>query len=81
MDTKADFVAYPFAQGDYYLGKTKILLEFGVKEVVWIFTNEEKVMVARPNQPWFMVDWKDEIEIMGHRFTINQVIESSESEE
>ncbi len=80
VDTKADFEAFPFTPGDYYLTKTGILLDFGVTEVVWIFTQVEKVMVARLNQPWLTVDWKDEIEVMGHRLTIQQIIEDSEKE-
>lgn len=79
VDTKADFEALPLPPGDYYMTKTKLLLDFGVKEVVWVFTGVEKVMVAHPNKPWLTVDWKDEIEVMGHRFSIEKIIEESEA--
>ena len=79
VDTKADFEALPLSPGDYYMTKTKLLLDFGVKEVVWVFTGVEKVMVAQPNQPWLTVDWKDEIEVMGHRFSIEKIIKESEA--
>ncbi len=82
VDTKADAATFEEQdKGNYYLLKTKKLLDFGVEEMVWIFTDLEKVTIARPNQPWLTVDWKDEIEIMGHRFTIQQIIEFSEYDE
>lgn len=78
VDTKADFEALPLSPGSYYIKKTELLLDFGVEEVIWIFTQVEKVMVARPKQPWLTVDWKDEIEVMRHRFSISQIIEEAE---
>jgi Uma2 family endonuclease len=81
VDTKADVLTFESQEkGNYYLLKTQKLLDFGVEEVVWFFTNINKVTVARPNQPWLTVDWKDEIEVMGHKFSIQQVIEESEKE-
>ncbi len=80
VDTKADFEALPLSPGSYYIKKTELLLNFGVEEVIWIFTQVEKVMVARPNQPWLIVDWKDEIEVLGHRFSIQQMIDEAEKE-
>ncbi|MEZ4963558.1 MAG: hypothetical protein R2830_27290 [Saprospiraceae bacterium] len=56
-------------------------MDFGVQELIWIFTQVEKVMIARPNQPWLTVDWTDEIEVLGHRFTIQQVIDKSEEDD
>jgi hypothetical protein len=57
------------------------LLDFGVEEVIWIFSRLEKVMVARPRQPWLTVGWKDEIEVMGQRFTLQQLIDESTPED
>ena len=79
VDTKADFEALSLSPGSYYIKKTEVLLDFGVKEVIWIFTQVEKVMVARPGQPWLTVNWTDEIEVMGERFKIQQLIEESEN--
>jgi len=80
VDTKADVQFFEQESGsNYFIKKTKKLLEFGVKEVVWFFTQDEKIMVAHPNQPWLTVDWKDEIEVMGHRFSIEKVIQESEA--
>jgi hypothetical protein len=43
--------------------KTKRMLEFGVKKVIWIFTASQKVLIALPNQNWQTVDWDKDIEI------------------
>lgn len=81
VDTKADVEAFELeGKGNYYLVKTQRLLDFGVEEVIWIFSRLEKVMVARPGQPWLTVGWKDEIEVMGQRFTLQQLIDESTPE-
>jgi len=79
VDTKADFESLPLSVGGYYLSKTQALLDFGVKEVIWVYTEPQKVVVARPNQPWETVNWADEIEILGHRFSIQKAIDLFEA--
>lgn len=79
VDTKADFESLPITSGSYYMSKTQMLIDFGVKEVVWIYTKPQKVVVARPNQPWITVNWVDEIEILGHSFSIQKVIDLFET--
>ena len=74
IDTKAD----PSIQKeiDYYHRKTQRLLDFGVEQVVWIYTDSKKVTVALPNQAWLTVNWSDEIGLHGHTFSIQSIIES-----
>ncbi|MBC8153440.1 MAG: Uma2 family endonuclease [Bacteroidetes bacterium] len=43
IDTKADLTKYTY-QHDYFLEKTRQLHEFGVKKVVWIFTENHPVI-------------------------------------
>jgi len=82
VDSKADTDAFEVNQkGNYYLLKTQQLLDFGSEQVVWIYTENKKVVIAKPNQPWLTVNWADEIEIMGHRFTLQNMINSFESNE
>lgn len=82
VDSKADIGAFEENEkGNYYLLKTQHLLDFGAEQVIWIYTEFKKVFIARPNQPWLTVNWTDEIEIMGHRFTIQNMIDSFESDE
>jgi Uma2 family endonuclease len=81
VDSKADIDAFEENQkGNYYLLKTQKLLDFGTEQVVWIYTENKKVVIAKPNQPWLTVNWTDEIEIMGHRFTLQSMIDSFEQE-
>lgn len=44
--------------------KTKRMLEFGVKKVIWIFTDSQKILIAEPNQPWITIDWTEDIELI-----------------
>ena len=51
--------------------KTQQLLDFGTQKVIWIFTNSQKVLVAKPNQPWLTLSWAEDIELMpGTTFNI-----------
>jgi hypothetical protein len=59
-----------FEYSTYYTPKTQLLLDFGVEQVFWIFTDSQKVMVAQLHQPWIIVNWTDEVEVLGHRFSI-----------
>lgn len=40
--------------------KTQKMLDFGVKKVIWIFTNSQKIMIAKPDQAWQTQDWNQE---------------------
>ncbi len=62
IDTKADLEEIKNPLG-YYQEKTDQLLAFGVKKVVWIFTETEKVLVAEQNRPWQITHWNYEVEL------------------
>ncbi|MCU0355216.1 MAG: Uma2 family endonuclease [Cytophagales bacterium] len=72
VDTKADVPeANRLLDENYYAKKTQNLLEFGVKEVIWIFTGIKKIMVARPHQDWYTSDWTKEIVLLEkHNFSL-----------
>ncbi|MEY4926013.1 MAG: hypothetical protein RI894_449, partial [Bacteroidota bacterium] len=55
---------------NYYTRKTKKLLEFGVPEVVWIFTETKTIWLAKPNTAWLIVNWDDEITVMNQSFSL-----------
>ena len=43
--------------------KTNKLLNSGVEKVVWFFTKSQRVLIARPNEDWVLVDWQRDIEL------------------
>jgi Uma2 family endonuclease len=63
IDTKAELDEVKNPLG-YYQEKTDQLLAFGVKKVIWIFTETEKVMIAKKGEDWQITNWKNDIEIM-----------------
>ncbi|NUQ26527.1 MAG: Uma2 family endonuclease [Saprospiraceae bacterium] len=69
IDTKAD----PEIEQsmNYPSKKTQLLLDFGVQEVIWIFTDPRKIWLATPNKPWAVVEWDQEISIMGHSIQLD----------
>lgn len=44
--------------------KTKELFKFGVKKVIWVLTDTEKVVVAEAGQPWTFVGWDKDIPVL-----------------
>ncbi len=61
IDTKADLTEISNPLG-YYQEKTQELLDFGVKRIIWIFTDTEKVMIANQgSKRWEIIDWDQEI--------------------
>ncbi len=49
---------------DYVVEKVNDYHGFGVKNVIWIFTKNKKIMVAKANKPWLTLDWTTEVEVM-----------------
>lgn len=62
VDTKAQ--AEFAADANYYTKKTQKLLDFGVNEVIWVFTETKKIWLAKPNAPWLIINWKDDFTAM-----------------
>ncbi len=48
----------------YINEKTEELFHFGVKKVIWILTDAEKVVVAEAGSPWAFVDWDQDITVL-----------------
>ncbi|MEM6967447.1 MAG: Uma2 family endonuclease [Bacteroidota bacterium] len=49
---------------EYFDEKNKQLLAFGVKKVIWIFTDNEKVHVVQNDKVKEVFDWSDDIAIV-----------------
>jgi Uma2 family endonuclease len=47
----------------YIKRKTDILLEFGTKKVIWIFTFTQQVMVAEKDKDRLWIDWNKSIQL------------------
>ncbi|HMQ49590.1 MAG TPA: Uma2 family endonuclease [Saprospiraceae bacterium] len=69
IDTKAEIevIQDTFA---YYNRKTEQLLGFGVKKVIWVFTDTQKVLIASPEQDWQLINWSKEIEIWDEVYVV-----------
>ena len=49
----------------YYQTKTQKLLDFGVKEVIWVFTENKKISFAKANQEhWLTFDWSQAVTLL-----------------
>ena len=54
----------------YFFDKTQDLLNWGVEEVLWIFTTSKKIISARNGQPWLTYDWSDDLIFLGEKFNL-----------
>lgn len=74
IDTKAELNEIKNPLG-YYQEKTDELLKFGVKKVIWIFTETQKAMVAQKHEKWETGDWEDKIYILDTiEISINELL-------
>ncbi len=61
VDTNADLGETNFM--DYLTRKTEKLFEFGTEKVFWVITASQKVIVAKPNEDWYIKSWDKDIEL------------------
>lgn len=74
IDVQAALENQPMA--DYVHRKIDDYLRFGVKQVIWIFTADRKVMTATPVKPWLTFDWDATIEtVEGASFNLDKLLE------
>jgi Uma2 family endonuclease len=49
---------------DFVVPKTKRLLAFGTKKVVWYFSRTRTVLVAESSQKWTIQEWREPVELL-----------------
>ena len=73
VDMKADISEMG---ASYYHAKTEKLFSFGVTQVVWLFSESRKVMVAEPQQDWVIKNWDKPVTILDqYEFSVAALIE------
>lgn len=61
---------------EYLREKNKVLFDFGVERVVWIFTEDKKILLAQPNRVWLMSNWSKDTELLeGHKINLQNMID------
>jgi hypothetical protein len=74
IDTNADLSESSFME--YLTRKTEKLFEFGTEKVFWIITASQKVIIAQPNEDWFIKTWHKDIELFdGININIGKYLE------
>lgn len=60
----------------YLKRKTHILLEFGTKKIIWIFTATQQVMVAEKDKHWLWINWNKPVQLWNkNSFCIGDYLE------
>jgi len=60
----------------YIKRKTDILLEFGTKKIIWIFTSTAQVMVAEKGKDWLWINWNKPVQLWNkNSFCIGDYLE------
>lgn len=77
IDTKANLDDnQPFSS--YFQAKTDQLLDFGTEKVIWIFTENQKVMIAEAGKDWITSDWSKEIELLeGVKANLAEIVKNA----
>ncbi|MFN4144838.1 MAG: Uma2 family endonuclease [Runella sp.] len=80
VDTNADLKHFGTME-NYLTLKTQKLLDFGVEKVIWILSEEKKVLIALQKEDWLMIDWHKSVEILdGFSFNVGQYLKDEGSE-
>jgi len=72
VDSKAD--PDILEEVNYYAGKTQNSLNFGVKQVIWVYSDYRKVTVANAGQPWLTINWEDDFTLLNHKTSIDKIM-------
>jgi hypothetical protein len=75
IDTKADQSVFE-TESEYFRRKTQKLLDFGVELVIWFFTADQKMIIARPNQPWLITNFDYDFDFFGENMNLKKVLEN-----
>lgn len=76
IDTKADLEGSGKAS-EYFERKVDQLLEFGVKKIIWIFTDNESTKIFEPDKEPATLGWEEDIYVFESlHLNIRQIIES-----
>jgi hypothetical protein len=75
IDTKADQSVFE-TESEYFRKKTQKLLDFGVELVIWFFTADQKMIIARPNQPWLITNFDYDFDFFGENMNLKKVLEN-----
>lgn len=81
IDIKADSDSLDSILDDIHR-KTQQLLDFGVHQVVWIFTKSRKITLAQNQQPWMTYDWDTDLILMeGVKLNVANLLEEFYADE
>ena len=76
IDTKADLSVMKWET--YLKKKTEKLHAFGVKKIIWILSATQQVIIAEPEQDWFIRDWHKPLEILpDHTISLGEMLRAS----
>ena len=61
---------------EYWAKKTETLFNFGVEKVIWLFSEDKKMIIAEHNKDLLIQDWSNDFDLMpNHTINIEQMIE------
>lgn len=58
VDVKIEADQFPDPK-DYISRKSEKMIEFGTERVIWVLTDNRKVMVTDHTREWFVYNWDD----------------------
>ena len=76
VDIQADTTDFGISEMDYYGIKTKKLLDFGVREVIWFFSGTKQQFVTRAGQDGIISTWEKNVSLLGeYQFSLEQLLQ------
>ena len=76
VDIQADTTDFGISEMDYYGIKTKKLLDFGVREVIWFFSGTKQQFVSRAGQDGIISTWEKNVSLLQeYQFSLAQLLQ------
>lgn len=74
VDVKIEAGQFPSAE-DYISRKSEKMIEFGTERVIWILTEDRKIMVMDRSREWSAYEWNEMVPIFDqYQFCLNDLL-------
>jgi len=74
IDVKIEAGQFPSSE-DYLFRKSEKMIEFGTERVIWILTENRKIMVMDKSREWSVYEWDERVPVFDHyQFCLNDLL-------
>ncbi|HWV30534.1 MAG TPA: hypothetical protein VN038_12810 [Dyadobacter sp.] len=74
IDVKIEAGQFPSPE-DYFFRKSEKMIEFGTERVIWVLTENRKIMVMDQSREWSVYEWDEMVPVFDqYQFCLNDLL-------